>query len=102
DRELGYRPHPTFEITHFSAVASDADPDQVRVINYGRGPALSAFFCERLDGSWRRTVTFDLSPDLGGDGNVGNLPVMPRSLQRGPSQAMVDAPDPHGVRVALF
>ncbi len=103
DRELGYQPYLSFEIQRFTAVWLDAQPDMVNVVNYGRGPALSAIFCERLETSWRRTKTFDLSPEGSGAGeNQGLMEVRPRPAGRQPGPAVVDAKDPNGPFVAIF
>jgi hypothetical protein len=85
DRELAHRPYLVFEITAWTPdnvysygtpppPPNAANTDQVHIVNLGRGPAISAMFCELLATSWRRTKVFDVKPNDDGDTDVTQHP----------------------------
>lgn len=85
DRELAHRPYLVFEITKWTPddvysygtplpPPSAANTDSVHIVNLGRGPAISAMFCEVLASSWRRTRVFDVKPNDDGDIDVTRHP----------------------------
>jgi hypothetical protein len=99
DRELGYRPFLSFEITEFHSAGSTT-PDNLHVVNVGRGPAINGMFALVLaDGSeWRRTKVFEAPSD---DPEGGDLPIEIRK-RKPPSLEVLGFKEPSGRAYAMF
>jgi hypothetical protein len=109
NRELEFRPYLTFEITNSTPddpyshgnpppPISSSNTDKVHFVNFGRGPAISAVFCELLGTSWRRTQVFEVSPNEAHDLDATRHP-----SQYQPSGDLLKGIDPPtGRQVAMF
>lgn len=99
DRELGYRPFLSFEMTVFHSAGSTT-PDTLHVVNVGRGPAINAMFALVLaDASeWRRTRVFDAPSD---DPEGGDLPIAVRN-RKPPSLEILGFKEASGRAYAMF